>query len=140
MPTIYRVMTNEARRPKIGPTARTLGVRPTAPPEGDITVIEEHVAPMTGGMSVAPNWRMLPTHRLPPRMIEKGAQEATGKNTDACWKMHEGDFASGPLNDELVLDADAADHGTVQPRAKVLLTNYQNSLGATVELWSIDED
>ena len=49
MPLIYRSMIRDGDRPKIGPTARTLGARIP----GDISEHGGFVFPGTGGMSVA---------------------------------------------------------------------------------------
>jgi hypothetical protein len=47
------------------------------------------VEPFMGGMSVAPQWRLLPVHRIPRRLRAKFPQ-AAGKNSVFLWRMGEG--------------------------------------------------
>ena len=66
MPLVYRSMAVDGDKPMIGSTARTLGVRPGDGPHDGISVDERgNVSPNTGGMSVAPAWRDLESHRIP---------------------------------------------------------------------------
>src|SRR5262245_5119252 len=94
-------MTREGDHPKIGPTARALGVRVPR----DIPVADGLVSPGTGGMSVAPSWRELPPWRI-PRRLNHLAPGAAGNDTDACWRMGEGPFEAGVVADRLVLRPD----------------------------------
>jgi hypothetical protein len=136
MPRIYRAMKKEGERPKTGRTAMTLGVRIP----GDIAVDEKGcVSPLTGGMSVAPAWRLLPSHRIPARLRHL-CLDAAGSNNLHCWKMGDGEFVDGPLSSALNFRRDTATHGLVEPNAIVLLETYEANLTATREHWMIDED
>jgi hypothetical protein len=134
MPLIYRAMTREGDRPKLGPTARTLGVRPR-----DIPVVDGSVAPGTGGMSVAPSWRDLPSHRI-PRRLARLAPDAAGSNDDACWRTGEGPFGPGPVAEGLALRPDKPTHGLVEPSEAMSFESYQAFLEATRDEWRIDEE
>ena len=135
MPRVYRVMTNENGRPLVGESSRALGIRPGY----DIRVNDDgSVEPGKGGMSVSPQWQLLP-HFLIPRRLRDRIPKAAGNNNDACWAMHDGDFQSGPLTAELVLHVDRPIHGTVQPARSMLLNEYETALAATRDAWRIDE-
>ena len=135
MPLIYRAMTREGDKPRIGPSARTLGVRPSV----DITPDENGlVIPQTGGMSVAPSWRELPSHRIPLR-LRPIAHDAAGRDDDACWCMGSGDFTDSPLTDSLDFRRDQNDHGIVEPSHTMELNDFQVALASTRDLWEIDE-
>lgn len=135
MPLIYRAMTPEGDRPKVGPTARSLGARVP----GDIAACDGHVLPNTGGMSVAPSWRSLPPHRI-PRRLSYFAPDAAGSNVDACWKMGDGPFESGHLDEGLALRPVSPIHGFIEPSGKMTLDIYQAALAATRDFWWIDEE
>lgn len=135
VPLIYRAMTREGDKPKIGPSARTLGVRPSV----DITADENgFVIPQTGGMSVAPSWRDLPPHRIPLR-LQPIARDACGRNEDACWRMGSGDFDDSPVTDSLDLRREKSDHGLVEPSRTMELNDFQVAIASTYDLWDIDE-
>jgi hypothetical protein len=140
MPLIYRAMTVGADgKPKVGPTARTLGARVPPDPKPDVTPdANGAVRPGTGGMSVAPNWRRLPTHRIPKR-LRHIVPKAHGKNEDACWCLGDGPFADGPVAPGLSLRVDAPRHGLVEPDAVMTAPAYQDALAATRDDWTIDE-
>jgi hypothetical protein len=136
MPLIYRAMTPDGDKPKVGPTARTLGVRPG----GDITADENgDVAPGTGGMSVAPSWRQLKLHRI-PRRLRHIVPEASGSPQDRCWRMGNGPFKVDNVASGLSLRPDTEIHGVVEPSAVVSLEDFQGALAATQGEWSIDEE
>ena len=140
MPRVWRVMTVDGDRPKVGPTARTLGVR--APPSryGDIVVeADGTVGPGRGGMSVALAWRDLPRHRIPAR-LQSELPSAAGSNKDACWRMGEGAFEAGPIGSGLQLRPDSPKHGVVEPSATVPVATYQADLAATRDRWVVDEE
>jgi len=135
MPLIYRAMTPEGDRPKVGPSARTLGVRVP----GDIAAPGGQVSPGTGGMSVAPAWRDLPPWRIPKRLIHL-APSAAGKGEDACWRMGDGPFEASAVSEGLALRPDKPKHGVIEPAVPMTLDGYQTTLAATQDLWRIDED
>jgi hypothetical protein len=132
---IYRSMTREGDRPRIGPTARSLGARVP----GDIAARDGRVWPGTGGMSVAPAWRDLPPWRIPRRLIHL-APDAAGNHEDACWRMGEGPFEIGRVAEGLALRPDRPGHGTVEPSEATTVDRYQADLATTRDLWHIDED
>lgn len=135
MPLIYRAMTRDGEKPRIGPSARTLGVRPSV----DITPDENGlVIPQTGGMSVAPSWRELPSHRIPLR-LQPIAHDAVGSDDDACWCMGSGEFVDSPVTNSLDLRREKSDHGLVEPSRTMELHDFQAALAGTRDLWRIDE-
>ena len=144
MPLIYRSMTVDGGKPKVGNTARSLGVRIPPDSHPDIEVdVEGNVHPRTGGMSVARNWRDLETHRIPRRLQDK-VRDAVGSNRDACWGMGEGAFVTDTVADGLVLTPDnpssSATHGVVEPDSTMSLHTFQENLVKTRDQWVIDED
>jgi hypothetical protein len=90
MPMIYRSMVPDGGKPRIGDQADCLGVRLPPSENADIRVLPGSlVRPEGGGMSVAPEWRKLPPHRI-PRRLQHLTLQATGKNRLVCWKMGNG--------------------------------------------------
>jgi hypothetical protein len=142
MPKVYRAMTIANGEPRIGRTARSLGVRPNE----DIKIQSDGtVLPAAGGMSVAPSWRDLPGHRIPRRFRGRGAHDATGNNADACWTMGEGEFTSGQFAASLVIGIDKFSngrpiHGNIQPEVQMIFEQYEAALAATRDAWRIDEN
>jgi hypothetical protein len=135
MPLIYRSMKKEGEHPQVGRSATTLGVRIP----GDIAVDDSgRVAPGTGGMSVAPAWRSLRSHRI-PRRLKDFCSDATGPNHIYCWKMGEGEFTDAPLASGLNFRRGSATHGLVEPAEVVPLETYEADLAATRDQWTIDE-
>ena len=134
MPRIYRSMARDGDFPKIGPTAQTLGARVP----GDIPEQGGIVQPGTGGISVSPSWRNLPTWRIPKRLIHLVAG-ASGKDTLHCWCMGEGPFVSGAISVGLQLRKDGPSHALVEPSGAMTVDEYQARLAETQESWQIDE-
>src|SRR5690242_21251496 len=97
--SVYRAMREDpAGGPMVGPTARTLGVRPG----DDILVVAGQVSPGTGGVSVAPDSPMsLPDHRRPP--------ELGGTGKDPVWGI---DIDS--LGDRVNFRQDKSNHGLLE--------------------------
>jgi hypothetical protein len=117
---VYRAVREDAAgRPAVGPTARTLGVRPTV----DIPVVAGQVRPNTGGMSVAPD-RVdnLPPLRRPP------AHGGSGK--DPVWCL---DLAR--LGGDLQYRPDSAAHGLIEPARAMSLDPFQEALAKTAPDW-----
>src|SRR5438128_3222372 len=113
MPLVFRSMLADGALPKLGSTAKTLGVRVSPSEDGDIPVKSDGtVCPGTGGMSVAPSLRDLPGHRI-PRRLKPAIAYARGSNSLFCWKMGEGPFECGTLTHGLNLrpDLNQASHG-----------------------------
>jgi len=106
-------------RPKVGPTARTLGVRPGH----DLPVVDGMVGPGTGGMSVAPDSPMnLPPHRRPPRF------GGTGK--DQVWGI---DIES--LDGDVQFRQDKPAHGVIEPAKDMTIERFQDALAALAPRW-----
>jgi hypothetical protein len=119
----------------VGQTARTLGIRP----EVDVTADGlGMVTPGTGGMSVAPSWRDLPSHRIPLH-LQSIVRDACGNKLDRCWRMGAGSFIDSPVTESLNLHCDRDDHGCVEPSRRMELNGLQSVLAETRDLWVIDE-
>jgi hypothetical protein len=101
-----------------------LGVRVPPDAKADIAVgAEGRVEPRTGGMSVAPAWRLLPVHRIPRRLRVKFPR-AAGRNDSFLWRMGAGPFVEGALADRLLFRPDPEQpdrHGFVEPVASMLV-------------------
>jgi hypothetical protein len=142
MPLVYRAMLADGDRPQVGPSALALGVRVPPDEHADIAVgAEGMVEPRTGGMSVAPAWRLLPVHRIPRRLRAKFPR-AAGKNSFFLWRMGDGPFAEGPFAERLLFRPDPEKpnkHGFVEPVAKMPTGDYRAALAATRDQWVIDE-
>ncbi len=132
----------------MGVTANTLGVRVPPDAHPDLPVNSDGtVTPRTGGMSVAPSWRLLPPWRIPRRLGTKslgakGVQGARGSDALICWRMGVGSFAEGMINDLLLFRPDPADstiHGVVEPAVAMPQADYQTALAATRDEWQKDE-
>jgi len=117
---VYRAMREDpAGGPMLGPTARTLGVRPLV----DIPVVGGQVRPNTGGMSVAPD-RPQNLHRLrrPPRY--------GGSGKDPLWVL---DLDN--LGGDLHFHEDTPTHGLIEPSWAVSLAEYERRLADTKPFW-----
>jgi hypothetical protein len=119
---LYRAMTESGGMPAIGPTARTLGVRPgmDLPEVDDGDVLP---AGRTKGMSVAPNDPMfLVGHRRPVTL--------GGVGRDPVWVIDSDDL--GP---ELALQQDKPTHAVVTPAHAMTLKEFQEALAQTQTRW-----
>lgn len=111
--------------PEIGPSTRTLGVRPgiDVPAQNPSDV----VWPGQGGMSVSPDDpAYLPDFRRPP--------EFGGTGNDPVWIIHDDNL--GP---DLIYRPDPAKpgtHGFIEPGRPMTVQAYQNALGATQSRWN----
>jgi hypothetical protein len=140
MPLAFRAMLRDGDKPKTGPTKKTLGVKGGNDRFDDIAPdANGNVHPGTGGMSVAPNWRNLPEHRIPKRLRHLYPR-ASGSDDYACWRMGTGAFESGPIAEKLNLAVDKPKHGMLQPAGVMTLAEFQAVLAATQDLWSLDEE
>jgi hypothetical protein len=119
--TVYRAMQESpGGGPMIGPTARTLGVRPGV----DIPVVAGRVSPGTGGLSVAPHSVMnLPDHRRPP------ALGGTGK--DPVWG-----FDLDSLGSDLTFRQDKVHHGLFEPAREMSIDELQAAIAAMAPGWT----
>jgi hypothetical protein len=122
-------------KPAVEDSAKGLGVRPNdiAPDAAGL------VSPGTGGLSVAPRWRDLPSHRVPERLRDK-MPKAKGSNAMACFVFGDGRFADGPLAEGLALRVDKPTHGVAEPSRKMSAGDYRSALAATRDGWTIDEE
>ena len=118
---LYRAMREDpAGGPVVGPTARTLGVRPHV----DIPVVVGQVQPNTGGMSVALGRpENLHPLRRPPRY------GCSGK--DPVWGLH-----TDQLGADLQFRQDSATHGLIEPARAMSLDDFQRHLENTKSLWT----
>ena len=133
-------MIEDEGKPLIANRADGLGVRCGNGPHDDIPVTGSgEVAPGSGGMSVAPNWRCLPSHRIPRRLRTKHSS-ATGNDRFACWTMGLGHFVSSSLRPELDMRVESKNHGLVEPHSKTQLETYVSNLIATRDEWIVDEN
>jgi hypothetical protein len=137
MPKIVRVMKASDGKPGLGASATTLGVRP----DTDIPIDPSgNVQPATGGMSVSPSLLDLPARLIPTRLRHL-VPRAAGSNSLSVWSMGSGPFAEGPVTADLQLRLDPArsTHGFVEPGAAMSFDDYQMTLQATQNDWSIEE-
>lgn len=113
--------------PVIGPSARTLGVRPGNQPTPDVLASDpaDLVLPGQGGMSVAPDDPLyLQKHRRP---VSLG-----GTGRDPVWYI-EVDI----LGVELRFRRDHIGHGLIEPRHPLTLQDFQDALSATRPQWKL---
>lgn len=128
-------MTRDGEKPLVAPTARGLGVRPGT----DIMISNSgDVSLGTGGMSVAPDWKLLPPWRIPRRLAHIVPQ-ARGRNEDACWRLGYYEIVSGLVGKQLQLVSDGATHGVIEPAFDMPFDSYQAALASTKDEWIIDE-
>lgn len=118
--TVYRAMREDTNGgPMVGPTARTLGVRPG----DDIPVIAGRVKPGTGGMSVAlDDPANLPNHRRPPRF------GGTGK--DPVWEI-----TIDRLGVDLIFGQGRPTHGLFEPAREMSIDEFQRALAVLAPMW-----
>jgi hypothetical protein len=117
---LYRAMREDpAGGPMIGPTARTLGVRPNV----DIPVMAGQVGPNSGGMSVAPDRpdNLHPLRRPP-------GQGGLGK--DPVWYI-----SVDLLGGDLRFREDSVTHGLVEPARIMTIDRLQKAIAATKPHW-----
>ncbi len=136
MPRFFRAMKrSDDDKPLVEPTASGLGVRPNH--DIDLDVNGNAIANKKG-MSVAPNWRDLPLHRIPKRLrpLVSGAR---GSDSTFCFAHGAGPFRDGLVTADLELACDSTTHGTVAPCQAVALFQYESALAATRNDWTVDE-
>ena len=143
MPKIYRAMEGDDGYPRVGSTARCLGVRVPTDGVRVPTDIEPDADGLVycgeRGMSVGPSVAALPTHRI-PRRLKHIAWDAAGKDSDYVWSMGSGQFEDGNLCDSLSLCVDRPEHGVVRPAFTMLIDAYTEALSGTRALWRVDEE
>lgn len=129
-------MLADGDHPLVDRSAKGLGVRVPGDVEPDH---ENMVHPGGGGMSVAPCWQMLPTHRIPKR-LRAIARDAAGSDNLRCWRYGEGNFVNGAFADRLQLSLTSPTHANVEPFERMPLETFDQALRATRENWSVDEE
>jgi hypothetical protein len=103
----------------VGPTARTLGVRPG----DDIPIVGGRVSPGTGGLSVAPDRPTnLPDHRRPPRLGGTGKDPVWGIDADS-------------LGGDVVFRQDKPTHGLFEPAREMSIEEFQEALADLASRW-----
>src|SRR5438128_6953832 len=117
---IYRAMREDSRGgPMIGPTARSLGVRPGV----DIRVVGGQVQPTTGGMSVAPD---RPENLHPLRLPRRFG----GSGKDPVWYT-----SLDLLGADLQFREDSPVHGLIEPARAMSVDDFQQLLARTKPIW-----
>ena len=128
-------MENDNGLPRIGNTARRLGVRvpeDIQPDDADMVHCGEK------GMSVAPSVAALPRHRV-PRRLRHLAEGAAGKSSDCVWSLGSGRFGKADVSETLSLFVDSHTHGVVRPAFSMMLEDYAIALSNTRAFWRVDE-
>lgn len=117
---VFRAMRDDpSGGPMVGPTARTLGVRPG----DDLPVVGGRVNPGTGGMSVAPDSPMnLPAHRRPPQF--------GGSGKDPVWGID-----TGSIGGDIVYRRDKPTHGLFEPAGEMSIEAFQKALADLAPRW-----
>jgi hypothetical protein len=132
----------EGGKPKVGAQSKNLGVRTPPNPHADIAVdAAGNVQPGAGGMSVAPDWRLLPGHLIPKR-LKHVVPKARGSNQLCCWRLDDGAFQPGKITADLWMSPDPAApnrHGFVEPSRRMALHEFQAALFDTRDDWVRDE-
>ncbi|MBL8819394.1 MAG: hypothetical protein JNL58_25405 [Planctomyces sp.] len=127
--------------PVCGSNSKELGVRVAPNENADIDVTESSTVNLNGrGMSVAQNWRALPGHLIPKRLISV-FPGATGSNSLSCFRIGDGPFVNSSLNADLTLalKAGRTSMGNLVPATDMSVETFQAALAATREQWRIDE-
>ncbi len=119
---LYRIMQSDPHgQPVLGPTARSLGVRPGI----DIPVTEGKVRPGVGGPSVSLDDALnLPKHRRP--------EEYGGTGRDPVFELDLDDLIGGL---RLRVDPDEPTHGFLEPASEMQLADYRELIETTLASW-----
>ena len=124
MALLFRAMKEETQGlPAIGPTARTIGIRPGL--DVPATNAADIVSPGDEGMSVSPDDpHGLPYFRRPPKF--------QGTGVDPVWMLDERDLPAG-----LCFRPDPGNpkHGFVEPAHPMPLQDFQRLLADTQRSW-----
>ena len=128
--------------PKVGNETDMLGVRVAPHPKNDILVDSGgNVQSQTGGPSVAPELRKLPSFLIPKR-LKPLIPDACGSNKLSCWCMGEGPFQAGGLTGDLDFRPDPDDvtsHGFIEPKVSMSIEKFREAVAFTQDQWVIDE-
>lgn len=140
MPTAFRPMREDYDSlPRVADVAWGLGLRPC-----DLTPDESGQAqPGRGGMSVVSGIdglrRRVAKKKFPPTLVperlHKRVPGAIGSNDIRVFCVGEGSFERGTVTEQVVLEPDRDDHGTMQPSGAMEITVFKEALIATRSLW-----
>jgi hypothetical protein len=121
-------MKMENKKPEIGPSGRTLGVRTPPNENADIEPdLNGIVHPGTGGMSASPNSPMnLPVSKRPP--------ELGGKGKDPIWCISSCNLGPGLT---YTPDTTKPGHGFIEPSTPMPISKYQQLLEGTQKQWKL---
>ena len=141
----YRAMAEENSKPKVGRSARLLGIRPSIDidveqvPEGwldeqgyllpelerkSTSEIVMVVIRNTKGMSTSLSIESLPSFRKPPKF------GGTGK--DSLWQIEDSKICG-----DIEAIQDSSTHVSIMPRSTMLLDKYEAALMNTQEDWEM---
>lgn len=137
-------------RPMLGDAATKLGIRDGQNGRPDLKPdAAGNAVPAQGGMSVVSSIAGLAARvaagRFPPSLVPQRLNDsgqvpgAIGRNTLHVFRIGEGIFENGPLNDELQLVPDQHHHGTVQPAKVVAYAEFRQALTDTRDAWQSGE-
>lgn len=125
--------------PAVGTADNMLGARVPPHPRADISPDSSgNVGPIGKGLSVAPNFRVLPPALVPERLRDK-RPGARGSNALQVFRLGEGPFVRSPVGSSLELLPTSSKHGVIQPVRDTSLNDYQNDLADTQTRWTVDE-
>jgi hypothetical protein len=147
MTRAYRSMKSESNavRPVLGDSSSKLGIRPV-----DLQERDGNAHPGEGGMSVVSSIagfrrrivkKKFSPEMLPVRMSDSGKiPGASGRNSLHVFRIGDGDFEAGSLNEVLLLQPDNDDHGTVQPAHVMPYNDYRQAIIDTRDQWVSGEE
>ncbi len=137
MPRMFRAMLKDNDdKPTVGQGFCQLGARPN---EIDLDA-QNNAMPTDKGMSVAPEWRLLPFVVLPRRLDPRGRCRLPGH----CFRRGTAAFQQAVFGTNLELVPDApvqgvVRHGIVRSEQPVPMADHQQNLAATRDEWEADE-
>ncbi len=148
MPQMYRSMKAQVNllRPSIGDSCTKLGVRDPK----DLKSRDGRAHPGEGGMSVVSSIAgfrhrvakcLFSPEMLPKRLHDNGKiPGASGPNSLHVFCIGQGAFESAMLTEDLRLEPDEDEHGTVQPARIMPYDDYRRAIVDTCEQWRSGEE
>lgn len=141
MPRIVRPMyADDEGLPRVGTTAKCLGVRPPPNSHADVELDEAgNVTLNRKGLSVSQDWRQLPGHLIPEH-LDDGFNGASGKGM-RIFVRGEGSFDEALVAEtlELLHKPNTRSSGVVAPVFLIPLAQYQQDLAKTRKEWVVNE-
>jgi hypothetical protein len=134
---MFRTMRkDEDNKPTVGHMFCTLGARPS---EIDLDA-QNNATPTDKGMSVAPEWRLLPFVVLPRRLHPRGRCTVPVH----CFRRGTAQFRQMTFGNNLELVPDppiqgVVTHGVVRPAQAIPVADHQQHIADTRDEWEIDE-